>query len=190
MRNYNEIIQNDIPSEAAPMLDKLEAKYGYVPNVTRGMAAAPEVLSGYISLSNAFEESSLSKEEQQIVLLTASRFNECGYCTSVHSVTAEKAGLDWDTIEKIRNREKISNERYEMLRRFTETVTESKGSVPRDMQTAFQDAGFTTQNALDVILGVSLKTLTNSTNHLIETPLDEQFQKRAWSPADAEPAFA
>ena len=38
---------------------------------------------------------------------------------------------------------------------------------------------------LEVLLGVAMKTLSNYTNHIAETPLDAQLQPFAWEPAIA-----
>lgn len=181
MKRFQSFKTDDVPNESKSMLDSIESKYGFVPNLVAGIARSPELLKSYTELSKNFEDSSLKPDEQQIVLLTTSRLNECEYCTSVHSMTAEKAGIEWETVEKIRNRERVSNDRYEALRTFTERVVKDNGHVPHDVHTQFKNAGFDEKSALDVMVGVTLKTLTNSTNHLIETPLDEQFQKRAWS---------
>lgn len=190
MKRFDTFKTDDVPNETKPMLKSIENKYGFVPNLLEGMARSPQLVKSYMELSGNFDTSSLSPEERQIVLLTTSRINECEYCTSVHSMTAEKTDLEWDTIEKIRNREKLSNERHEALRVFTERVARDSGNVPHDVFTQFKNAGFNEQNALDVILGVTLKTLTNTTNHFIETPLDEQFQKRAWSAETSKAATA
>jgi uncharacterized peroxidase-related enzyme len=190
LNRFETIKNKDIPSDAAPMLDKIKTKNGFVPNLIEGIAVSPQLLEGYVSLSKAFENTSLTPEEQQIVLLTTSRLNECGYCTSVHSLTAEQTDLSWDTVEKIRNREALSNDRFEALRTFVERIVASKGSVPQDVWTQFQSVGFDAKDAMAVILGVTLKTLTNSANHFMETPLDEAFQKRAWSPSEAQHANA
>ena len=34
---------------------------------------------------------------------------------------------------------------------------------------------------LEVILGIAYKTLSNYTNHLVDTPVDEAFAKQAWT---------
>jgi hypothetical protein len=34
-----------------------------------------------------------------------------------------------------------------------------------------------------VLVGIALKTLSNYTNHLAETPLDAVFAPRAWTPS-------
>ena len=65
---------------------------------------------------------------------------------------------------------------------------ESLGWVePSDLQ-ALVDAGYTRATALEVVLGVGLKTMSNYTNHVANTPLDEAFQPAAWSRPEATPA--
>ena len=57
----------------------------------------------------------------------------------------------------------------------------NRGLVERQDIDAFLKAGFTKANVLDVINGVTLKTLSNYVNHIAETPLDEAFQAMSWS---------
>jgi len=45
---------------------------------------------------------------------------------------------------------------------------------------AFAAAAYSRQNVLEVILGVALKTISNYTNHIAGTPLDEAFQAEEW----------
>jgi hypothetical protein len=44
-------------------------------------------------------------------------------------------------------------------------------------------AGYDKASVLDVILGTSLKVLSNYTNHITDTPLDAAFQANVWAPA-------
>ncbi|MEM9074092.1 MAG: hypothetical protein AAGE52_36710, partial [Myxococcota bacterium] len=47
---------------------------------------------------------------------------------------------------------------------------------------AFQAAGYTEQNLLEVVLGLAQKTISNYVNHLTDTPVDAPFQKFQWGP--------
>jgi len=40
---------------------------------------------------------------------------------------------------------------------------------------AFTKAGFRKEQALEVVLAVAWKTLSNYVNHLVDTPIDEAF---------------
>jgi alkylhydroperoxidase family enzyme len=48
---------------------------------------------------------------------------------------------------------------------------------------AFLQAGYGKQQVLEVVLGVGMKTLSNYTNHIADTPLDQAFGRAAWSKA-------
>jgi alkylhydroperoxidase family enzyme len=41
-------------------------------------------------------------------------------------------------------------------------------------------AGYDKRQALEVLVGVTMKTLSNYANHLTDTPLNEQFAAEAW----------
>ena len=45
---------------------------------------------------------------------------------------------------------------------------------------AFFDAGYSDVQALEVILGLAVKTMSNYTNSVAGTPLDKAVQKLAW----------
>lgn len=46
----------------------------------------------------------------------------------------------------------------------------------------FLAAGYDRAAVLAVVLGVALKVISNYTNHVAETPVNEAFQKHAWTP--------
>jgi alkylhydroperoxidase family enzyme len=50
---------------------------------------------------------------------------------------------------------------------------------PTDLE-AFLQAGYTQGNVLDVITIVALKTISNYSNHIARTPVDQAFQAHAW----------
>lgn len=170
------------PAEAKSTLKSVKAKYGFIPNLMGELAASPAALDGYVSLSTIFGQTGLTPVEQQVVLLTTSYENNCDYCMAAHSTLALNIGLDRDALLAIREGREIEGEpRLEALRRFTLAVVRQRGLVETSEIETLMDAGFTRANILDVITGVSLKTLSNYTNHLAETPVDDAFAAMAWS---------
>ncbi len=71
------------------------------------------------------------------------------------------------------------------LASFTSAVVTKRGRVSQMDQAAFLAAGFSQPQILDVLVGVAMKTLSNYTNHIAETPLDAQFKSFEWSPAES-----
>lgn len=52
----------------------------------------------------------------------------------------------------------------------------AKAKLTEAQLKAFFDAGYTQENAIDVILGVSLATLCNYVNNIAETPINPELQ--------------
>jgi alkylhydroperoxidase family enzyme len=48
----------------------------------------------------------------------------------------------------------------------------------------FVEAGYTKAQLLEVLVGVTQKTLSNYTNHIAHTPLDAAFAASAWVPSE------
>ena len=171
------------PEAAKPILQDALKGYGFLPNLYAAMAEAPTILEGYVSLSAIFGKTALSETERQIILMTNNRLNGCKYCMAAHSTLSQMAGVDSDIIEALRKDTPIADSKLEALRQFAIAVNESRG-WPSDAQLeAFLAAGYTRQNMLEVILGTALKVLSNYTNHVAETALDDAFKANAWEVA-------
>lgn len=86
-----------------------------------------------------------------------------------------------DILEQLRTEQPLSGPELETLRQYARSVVQKPGWVPQAAQEAFHRAGHTSRHLLDVPTVVALKTLSNYTNHVAETPLDNQFAAEAWS---------
>lgn len=175
--------QDTAPDAAKPMLDGIKGKFGMVPNILAAFAEAPNVLKGYLDLAGATANGTLSPLEQQIVQITASRLNGCHYCIAAHSTIADGQKLDRATIDALRDDTVLADRKHEALRQFAITVVTKQGWVDQIALDGFLAAGYSKGQALEVILSVALKTITNYANHLIDTPVDAAFQARAVDPA-------
>ena len=69
----------------------------------------------------------------------------------------------------------------EALRRFTETVVRTRGNIIPDDLDAFLEAGWEPAQVLEVVLGVAAKVMSNYTNSIAGTPLDDAVQSDQWT---------
>ena len=169
------------PTASQAILEGAEDSLGFVPNLFATMAEAPALLEGYTTLAGIFDKSSFSEAERQIVMMTNNVLNGCSYCMAAHTTISQMKGVDADVVEALRNNTPLADAKFEALRQFTIVINESRGwPEPSDVQ-AFLTAGYTQQNVLEVILGTSLKVMSNYTNHVADTPLDAAFSSNAWS---------
>lgn len=170
------------PEQSRQILEGAEQKFGFLPNLLGVLAESPVALEAYTSLSATLEKGTLSAAERALVLLAVSTTNECHYCVAAHSAIALQSGLSESTVEALRGGEEVDDPKLEALRGFTVSMVEERGWLdPEELQT-FLEAGYTKEQALEVITAVAMKTISNYTNHLAETPVDEQFAGHRWDP--------
>jgi AhpD family alkylhydroperoxidase len=155
--------------------------YGSIPNLHGVMAESPALLEAYQALNTIFMKSSLSSDERNVVWLAVNYENDCHYCMAAHSMIAKMSGLDEAHIEALRSGTKLSDPKLETLRAFTVHMLSARGWAAPEQLAAMEAAGYSAQTLLDVVLGIGMKTLSNYTNHLADTPVDEGFSKFAWT---------
>ena len=166
------------PIDSQPALQAIEERYGFVPNLAAVFAESPGAFNALLGALKAYDDESLTLTpvERQVVLLSVSVENRCDYCTAAHSMLAHSLGLDREEIGALQQGGAISDPKLEALRRFTHDLVVGRGVVGESALAGFLDAGFTRAQVFEVILGVSLKTLTNYANHVANPPVNEQFK--------------
>lgn len=176
------------PKAASSRLLSAQEKYGFLPHLFGKMATAPVVLEAYLTLSEIFERSTLSAGEQGVVLLAAAVENECEFCVAAHTGGAKQKGIPDSVITAVRDGDAIPDVRLGALVDFTQAVVRKRGRIREDEVERFLAAGFDQANVFEVILGISLKTLSNYINHLAKTPLNKELTEFRW-PQDATPVL-
>jgi alkylhydroperoxidase family enzyme len=160
------------PFASKPIMEEANRTLGYVPNLVAQMAEAPALLEGYATLSAIFRKADFSPGERALILLAVSVEHDSHYCTPAHTVRARDTELDEASIAAIRARRPLADKRLEALRSFTVRMIQDRGFIADADLEAFLAAGFTRANAMEIILAIGLKTLSNYVNHIAETPLD------------------
>lgn len=173
--------------QAAPLaqalLDEAQSKLGFIPNMYRVMANSPGLLATYIDGYNRFRElSGFTAAEQEVVFLAISRENGCTYCVAAHSFLADQmSGVPAAVTDAIRAGAPIPDARLAALHDFTRNMVTRRGLPSQTDVQAFLAAGFSERQILEVVLAMSVKTLSNYANHLFHTPLDSFFAGRVWT---------
>ena len=89
-----------------------------------------------------------------------------------------------DVIEAIRNDDPIADARLETLRKTVSALVEQRGWLSEEDTAEFFAAGYNKAQLLEVIVGISYKTLSNYVNKVTEAPLDDAFVSGVWAPVE------
>ena len=168
------------PEAGKPLLETSLKANGRIPGLHGTMADAPPLLAAYNFAHQQFLATSLTDEEKTVVWQTVNVEQNCHYCVPAHTGIAKKMKVDDAITEALRDETPLPTAKLEALRDFTLLVVRNRGFVDDADAQAFLDAGFTTTNVLEVILGVAQKVMSNYTNHFAGTPVDKVFEKFAW----------
>lgn len=169
----------EAPEASRAQLRAVTGRLGFVPVQQGLMAHAPAALNAYATMSALLAKSSLTLVERGVIFITASRANRCGYCVAAHSAGA---GLDDEVLAAVRAGRRIDGEpRLDALRVFVQQIVEQRGFLEPGQLEDFLAAGFEEPQVLEVVTAIAMKTLSNYTNHMMRTPLDEYFQPFAWT---------
>ena len=165
------------PEKSKDLLKGAQAKMGMIPNVLAAISESPALLKSYMDVSgNAAALGTFNATETQVVQMTANYFNECTYCLAAHTTLAEKGGVPRDILNALREDKPLSDKKLEALRLYTKALLEKQGWATDADLKAFFNAGYSKAQALEVILHLSVKLITNYVNHIAQTPLDAAFE--------------
>lgn len=149
-----------------PLLEGVQKKIGFLPNVFKTLAHAPAVLSSYVQQSATLGKTSLSAVEKEAIYLATSQVNGCDYCLAAHTLFAGKAGLSGQDIRSARQGDLNA---YANLAR---QITESRGHLSSEQLEAARAAGINDVKIIEVIALVAAQTLTNYLNNVALTDID------------------
>lgn len=169
------------PEAAKAILEGATAKYGFTPNLLGVLAESPVALKAYTTISGTFGETSFDGTEQQVVLMATSFINNCTYCMAAHSTVSQMTGVPADVVESLRSGTDIADPKLNALATFVRSVVEHRGAVDTATTDAFLAAGYTKEQAFEVLVGIAQKTMSNFTNSIADTPKDEAFVPQAWT---------
>jgi len=174
------------PEGSKALLENSQKAYGMIPSLHGVLAGSPGILEAYQTLHQLFVDSSFNNEELTVVWQTINVEHACHYCVPAHTGIAKMMEVDDAITEALRNETPLENAKLEALRAMTLTIVRNRGQVTSEDLDAFYTAGYKERRVLEIILGLSQKTISNYVNHIANTPVDAGFKKFAWSKENME----
>jgi uncharacterized peroxidase-related enzyme len=168
--------QASAPPSSAAFVEKAIANNGYLPNLIGVLANAPVALETYLTVAAINSRASLTLAEREVVQITAARIHGCDFCVAGHTaLILKKAGRTPETARALHAGEATGDARLDAVARFASAVIAHRGAVADADLHAFLEAGYNQQQALEVVLGISLATLCNFANGLAGTPVNPEL---------------
>lgn len=180
---FDYLDQRTAPAASLPLIERSIKSYTFLPKLHAILANAPATYQAYLDTFALFEHNtSLTPLEQQVVFQTANYENACHYCLPGHTLLMQAAGMPQDVIAALRTGATLGDSKLEALHVFARRLIQQRGHLSAPELQEFFDAGYTQRSALEVLVGLAAKLLSNYTNALANTDLDEPVRPFAWKP--------
>jgi AhpD family alkylhydroperoxidase len=174
------------PEASREALATLERTIGFIPNLAGTIAGSATALQGFVAMQSALRGTAqLSPLEREVVGLAVSYANRSRYSMAAHSTFAAGAGASADVLAALRSGAELPDARLEAIHVLTTVLLSDRGHVAEDDLAAFMCAGYSIENALEVITQIAYTTLANFVANVADTPVDDAFAAHAWTATPA-----
>jgi uncharacterized peroxidase-related enzyme len=171
MSRITTVNQTEAVGKAKELLDGVQKKLGFAPNMMKTMAQSPTVLEAYLNFNGTLARGVLSHPLREQIALVSAETNACAYCASAHSIVGKSAGLTNDEITAARSG--LSNDvKTDAALKFARSIIVNRGAVGDEEVAAIKAAGYGEAEIAEIIAHVALNAFTNYFNKIAETEID------------------
>jgi alkylhydroperoxidase family enzyme len=163
-----------------PLLKASASNFGFLPSPVAKAAHSPALLKHLLAGFGAFERTSLTALEREVVAFTVAFEVECSYCMAMHSAMLSGPETPSGFVESLRAGSALEDPRLEALRQFVRETVRTRGRVSEADWDGLDAAGFTQEESLDALLGVGVYLLSTFTNVMTRADLDAPFEAFRW----------
>lgn len=160
--------RDSAPEGSRAAVERTAGPDGRVLPVVGRLATSPELLNGFLSLSAAFDGTTLDAPAREVVVMTVAVRNGCETCVRMHTGRLRALDADPELIAALREARRLPDERLDAVREFTLHVMDTAGGVSDAALQLFLGQGHTARNAMEVVMGVGTYTLSTFANRLVE----------------------
>ena len=160
------------PEQAGRAAKKIFENLVMTPNLLCILANSDTVLKTFVDTTDSFKTFNLSYEEQKLISLAVSQFNECPYCIALHTSGAvNSARLTHQECLEARMMT-ASDPRRASILTFTKQVLEYKGRVRDDILLDLKYHGVDDKTLLEIICVITTVTQANYTANAAQPEID------------------
>jgi AhpD family alkylhydroperoxidase len=129
---------------------------------------SPVALKAFMGLwSASFESKVISREDREIIMITASQFNNCLWCVKVHELLGSTMSIDkTDLTEAAKGGLPKHSERHRILAMATTKILTKKGKLSDDDRAFFKKYGLGHTELQEILSVAMIMMFANYSNHL------------------------
>ncbi len=154
-----------LPKDLATQFATAKERLGFVPNVLRGYAHAPDRLANFVAMRDGLiaSDSGLTKAEREMIAVVVSSLNRCHYCLTSHGATLRRLTGDpplADTLAMNFRAAGLADRQRAMLE-FVERLTQAPECIEDADRGLLREQGFSERDIWDIAEVTAFFNMTN-----------------------------
>jgi uncharacterized peroxidase-related enzyme len=170
--------REELPDDLLERIDEETERAGFTPNVFPAFAYKPSHFRAFVAYHDALiEDTTLEREEIEMLIVTVSGVNDCLYCVVAHGALLRIFAEAPKLADQLATNHRSADlpERHRTMLDFAVKLTEEPGRVDDADVAALQEAGFTREEIWDVGSVVSVFNLSNRMATLADLRPNDEF---------------
>ncbi|XP_018410594.1 PREDICTED: uncharacterized protein LOC108785907 [Nanorana parkeri] len=171
--------KKDLPYDIVELMEEVEKKSGFLPNVFKVLAHRPSEFRAFFAYYDVImnkETGNLTKADRELIIVATSASNKCPYCVTAHSALhriyskqrtlADQVVLNPDLAD-------LSKRQRAMLE-FALAIAKPENITESQFQ-KLEEHGFDREDAWDIAMVTGFFALANRIAHLTDLRPNEEF---------------
>ena len=161
----------DTTEDRKALLSEVNAAFGATPNMFKAVANSPAALKSMWGSFGALGSGVIpAKLGEQIAVAIANR-NACEYCLAAHTALGRKAGVASQEMTAAQDG-KSDDPKTAAALTFALAVVEGRGQIDESAVQTLRQAGYSDEEAVEILAHVALNLFTNYINVAFAVPVD------------------
>jgi uncharacterized peroxidase-related enzyme len=156
--------REELPDDVRDRIDEERERAGFTPNVMSAFAYKPSHFRAFFDYHDALiEDTSLEREEIEMLVVTVSGVNDCLYCVVAHGALLRIYADAPKLAEQLATNHRAADlsEQHRTMLDVAVELTESPGKIDGEEIERLREVGFSTEEIWDIASVVAVFNLSN-----------------------------
>jgi uncharacterized peroxidase-related enzyme len=173
------LASDEVPSEVRELFRRVEAEYGFVPNILKAMAHCPELVTTFVPFwGTVYRSPTIGSKLRALSALGTASAQKCEYCMAHMTVSARRAGYSPDQIAAVgpgHRMTELFDEREAAVVEYADALTLHPKEVPGELKTKLRKL-FSDAELVNITVAVALYNLTSRFLNGLEVDVEALFE--------------
>ncbi|XP_073447392.1 uncharacterized protein [Aquarana catesbeiana] len=171
--------KKDLPYDIVELMEEVEKKGGFVPNVFKALAHRPSEFRAFFAYYDVLmnkETGNLTKADRELIVVATSASNKCPYCVTAHSALHRIYSKNRMLADQVIVNPELADlgNRERAMIEFALAIAKPENITETHFQ-KLEEHGFDREDAWDIAMVTAFFAMANRIAHLTDLRPNEEF---------------